>query len=80
MPEVFVVDDRAVVWYPGQAGPDDPVPSTEEVMTKVPGSVGVIGGGRMGAGIARVLATAGAPVWIVESDDAAAAAAHDRGA
>ncbi len=40
--------------------------------------VGVIGGGRMGAGIAQVFAAAGAPVTIVEQDPAAAAAARDR--
>ncbi len=40
--------------------------------------VGVIGGGRMGAGIAQVFAAAGASVTIVEQDPAAAAAARDR--
>ena len=46
--------------------------------TSVPASVGVIGGGRMGAGIAQVFATAGALVSLVERDRAAAAAARDR--
>ena len=46
--------------------------------TDLPGAVGVIGGGRMGAGIAQVFATAGAAVSIVESDADAATAARDR--
>jgi 3-hydroxybutyryl-CoA dehydrogenase len=44
----------------------------------VPEVVGVIGGGRMGAGIAQVFAAAGATVTITEADPAAAAAATDR--
>lgn len=44
----------------------------------VPKSVGVVGGGRMGAGIAQVFAVAGALVSLVERDPAAAAAARDR--
>jgi 3-hydroxybutyryl-CoA dehydrogenase len=44
----------------------------------VPKSVGVVGGGRMGAGIAQVFAVAGAVVSLVERDPAAAAAARDR--
>jgi 3-hydroxybutyryl-CoA dehydrogenase len=44
----------------------------------VPEVVGVIGGGRMGAGIAQVFAAAGAAVTIAEADPAAAAAARDR--
>ncbi|MEO8815077.1 MAG: 3-hydroxyacyl-CoA dehydrogenase family protein [Mycobacterium sp.] len=47
-------------------------------MTTVPDSVAVIGGGRMGAGIAQVFAAAGATVTIVEATAAAAAAAHSR--
>ncbi|WP_283139857.1 3-hydroxyacyl-CoA dehydrogenase family protein [Rhizohabitans arisaemae] len=47
-------------------------------MTGVPKSVGVIGGGRMGAGIAQVFAVAGAEVTVIESDEKAAAAARDR--
>ena len=39
---------------------------------------GVIGGGRMGAGIAQVLAAAGASVTVVERDPAAAGAARER--
>ncbi|MEV4704397.1 3-hydroxyacyl-CoA dehydrogenase family protein [Actinoplanes sp. NPDC049316] len=41
-------------------------------MTGVPKRVGVIGGGRMGAGIAQVFAVAGAVVTVVEPDAAAA--------
>jgi 3-hydroxybutyryl-CoA dehydrogenase len=40
--------------------------------------VGVIGGGRMGAGIAQVFATVGADVVVVESDPIAAKAARTR--
>ncbi|MEV7626347.1 3-hydroxyacyl-CoA dehydrogenase family protein [Actinoplanes sp. NPDC089786] len=47
-------------------------------MTDLPGTVGVIGGGRMGAGIAQVFAAGGSAVTIVERDPAAAAAARDR--
>ncbi|SNY48853.1 3-hydroxyacyl-CoA dehydrogenase family protein [Paractinoplanes atraurantiacus] len=44
----------------------------------VPKFVGVVGGGRMGAGITQVFAVAGAMVRLVERDPAAAAAARDR--
>jgi 3-hydroxybutyryl-CoA dehydrogenase len=44
----------------------------------VPKSVGVIGGGRMGAGIAQVFAAAGASVTVVEANRAAGAAALER--
>lgn len=47
-------------------------------MTSAPIVVGVIGGGRMGAGIAQSFATAGSAVTIVESDGQAAAASLDR--
>jgi 3-hydroxybutyryl-CoA dehydrogenase len=47
-------------------------------MTPPPTVVAVIGGGRMGAGIAQSYATAGSTVAVVESDAAAAAAALDR--
>jgi len=47
-------------------------------MTGVPKVVGVVGGGRMGAGIAQVFAVAGARVTIVEEGAAAAAAARER--
>jgi 3-hydroxybutyryl-CoA dehydrogenase len=44
----------------------------------VPKTVGVIGGGRMGAGIAQVFAVAGAIVCLAERDPAAAVASRDR--
>ncbi|MFB7575431.1 3-hydroxyacyl-CoA dehydrogenase family protein [Streptomyces sp. NPDC093064] len=44
----------------------------------VPAVVGVIGGGRMGAGIAQSFAAAGSSVTVVESSAQAAAAAVDR--
>ncbi|WP_434615417.1 3-hydroxyacyl-CoA dehydrogenase family protein [Arthrobacter sp. A5] len=53
---------------PARKFPDDPFPDR----------VGVLGGGRMGAGIAHAFAVAGAAVVVVERDDDAAAAAHDR--
>ncbi|MCH6229899.1 3-hydroxyacyl-CoA dehydrogenase family protein [Microbacterium sp. CFH 31415] len=46
--------------------------------TPVPARVGVIGGGRMGAGIAHAFALAGADVVIVERDEHAAGAASAR--
>jgi 3-hydroxybutyryl-CoA dehydrogenase len=48
------------------------------VTTEVPGSVGVVGGGRMGAGIAQVFAAAGVAVTVVESGAAAVQAAGER--
>jgi len=47
-------------------------------MTTAPAVVGVIGGGRMGAGIAQSFAAAGSTVTVVESNADAAAAALDR--
>ena len=44
----------------------------------VPAHVGVLGGGRMGAGIAHSFLAAGAQVTIVDVDESAAAAARDR--
>lgn len=44
----------------------------------VPAVVSVIGGGRMGAGIAQVFATAGAAVTVAESNPDAAEAARER--
>ena len=46
--------------------------------TPVPARVGVIGGGRMGAGIAHAFALAGADVVVVERDEQAAGAASAR--
>lgn len=47
-------------------------------MTGPPATVAVIGGGRMGAGIAQVFAAAGATVTIAEANAHAATAARDR--
>ncbi|MCG3042742.1 3-hydroxyacyl-CoA dehydrogenase family protein [Streptomyces fenghuangensis] len=47
-------------------------------MAAAPGTVGVVGGGRMGAGIAQSFATAGSAVVVVESGREAAAAALER--
>ncbi|GAB3534721.1 3-hydroxyacyl-CoA dehydrogenase family protein [Arthrobacter tecti] len=44
----------------------------------IPGTVGVLGGGRMGAGIAHAFCVAGAAVVVVERDDDAAEAARGR--
>lgn len=44
----------------------------------VPQKVGVLGGGRMGAGIAHSFLAAGAEVTVVDINDEAIAAAHDR--
>ncbi|MEQ4723658.1 3-hydroxyacyl-CoA dehydrogenase family protein [Nonomuraea sp. B19D2] len=46
--------------------------------TGLPGRCGVVGGGRMGAGIAHALLLAGCQVTLVERDEEAAAAARDR--
>lgn len=48
------------------------------LMTGVPPHVGVIGGGRMGAGIAQIFAQAGAEVVIIERDLDTAALAQSR--
>ncbi|MCR2764451.1 3-hydroxyacyl-CoA dehydrogenase family protein [Microbacterium sp. zg.B48] len=47
-------------------------------MIAVPAAVGVIGGGRMGAGIAQVFARAGSSVIVIERDDPSVAAARSR--
>ena len=47
-------------------------------MTDIPAIVGVLGGGRMGAGIAHAFAISGSSVRIVERDEVQAGAALDR--
>jgi len=47
-------------------------------MRQFPRVVGVVGGGRMGAGIAQVFAVLGSTVTVAESDDTAAVAARKR--
>ncbi|MGH7776789.1 MAG: 3-hydroxyacyl-CoA dehydrogenase NAD-binding domain-containing protein, partial [Candidatus Dormibacterales bacterium] len=44
----------------------------------LPSPAGVVGGGRMGAGIAQVLLLAGTDVILVEADPGSAAAAAER--
>ena len=44
----------------------------------IPSRVGVLGGGRMGAGIAHGFALAGAAVFVVERDQQSAEAARER--
>ncbi len=48
------------------------------VSDKIPNKVGVLGGGRMGAGIAHSLLAAGVEVTVVDIDDRAVTAARDR--
>lgn len=45
---------------------------------RVPKTVGVYGGGRMGGGIAHAFAMAGAEVVVIETDESSAAAARER--
>lgn len=52
--------------------------SSETTTSTVPGTVAVLGGGRMGAGIAHAFLTAGARVTVIEIDDDAAQAARGR--
>ena len=52
--------------------------TAQPVLDAVPDQVGVLGGGRMGAGIAHAFLMAGAHVTVVEQSDDAAAAARDR--
>ncbi len=53
----------------------DPEPLSE---TSTPARVGVLGGGRMGAGIAHAFLLAGSQVVVVERDESSAAAAGER--
>lgn len=52
--------------------------ATARLAASVPAVVGVLGGGRMGAGIAHAFLLAGARVHVVERDADAAVAARDR--
>ncbi|WP_134765225.1 3-hydroxyacyl-CoA dehydrogenase family protein [Nocardioides sp. 1609] len=47
-------------------------------MSETPKTCGVVGGGQMGAGIAHALLLAGSTVRLLERDESAASAAHDR--
>lgn len=51
---------------------------TKADSTKVPGIVGVLGGGRMGAGIAHAFLISGSQVTVVERDQPSADAAFER--
>ena len=51
---------------------------TESTTSPVPSTVGVLGGGRMGAGIAHAFLVSGAHVTVVEVDAQAAEAAKER--
>lgn len=51
---------------------------TEQTTGTVPAVVGVLGGGRMGAGIAHAFLTSGSTVTVVERDEASARAARER--
>jgi 3-hydroxybutyryl-CoA dehydrogenase len=51
---------------------------TTHVSPVLPGTVGVYGGGRMGAGIAHAFLVAGSEVVVVETDEAAVSAARER--
>lgn len=64
---------------PSRAGTAAAPDSTAvEATASVPAVVGVLGGGRMGAGIAHAFLLAGARVHVVERDGAAAAQARER--
>lgn len=52
--------------------------NTEESTASVPAIVGVLGGGRMGAGIAHAFLTSGSNVTVVERDEPSAEAARER--
>jgi 3-hydroxybutyryl-CoA dehydrogenase len=61
---------------PGTAAAPDT--AAARVTASVPAVVGVLGGGRMGAGIAHAFLLAGARVHVVERDEAAATQARER--
>ncbi|WP_406384145.1 3-hydroxyacyl-CoA dehydrogenase family protein [Streptomyces sp. NBC_01618] len=63
---------------PGAAAESAPAARTEAAAQAAPESVAVIGGGRMGAGIAQSFAAVGSRVTVVESGAEAAAAALER--
>ncbi|WP_181274104.1 3-hydroxyacyl-CoA dehydrogenase family protein [Brevibacterium oceani] len=56
----------------------DTAATSTEAVPRVPETVGVYGGGRMGAGIAHAFATAGARVIVIESTEDTVAAARQR--
>jgi len=54
------------------------IDTSNPLVARIPAQCGVVGGGRMGAGIAHALLLAGAKVTLVERDEPAADAAHSR--
>jgi 3-hydroxybutyryl-CoA dehydrogenase len=63
---------------PAAKAPDGAVPAGALPRSVLPGCVGVLGGGRMGAGIAHAFLIHGADVLVVERDEDSAAAARQR--
>jgi 3-hydroxybutyryl-CoA dehydrogenase len=63
---------------PGSTPAATEVATPAEVAPRVPETVGVYGGGRMGAGIAHAFATAGARVIVIENTEDTVAAARER--
>ena len=61
-----------------QPGFETPPEAAPQPSPSAPGRVGVLGGGRMGAGIAHAFLLAGSDVTVVERDDEAAEAARGR--
>lgn len=53
-------------------------PQVDQATGRLPARVGVLGGGRMGGGIAHAFLMAGAEVTVVERDEESAAAARER--
>ena len=58
--------------------PDGNLVDSNSPQGGIPHSVGVLGGGRMGAGIAHAFLINGADVLVVERDEESAAAARQR--
>ena len=58
--------------------PDSNLPGSDLPDSNLPDFVGVLGGGRMGAGIAHAFLIKGANVLVVERDEASAEAARER--
>lgn len=54
------------------------IDTSDYLVARIPAQCGVVGGGRMGAGIAHALLLAGAEVTLVERDEPAADAAQSR--
>jgi len=70
--------DRVAPPGPTSRSHDGPDTTDATPVASLPETVGVLGGGRMGAGIAHAFLLAGARVHVVERDEAAATAARER--